>query len=29
MGEPDAKMLKEQPYLSVIHKSGNCTNELM
>lgn len=28
MGEPDAKMLREQPYLSVIHESGNCTNEL-
>lgn len=28
IGEPDSKMIKEQPYLSVIHESGNCTNEL-
>lgn len=28
IGKPDSKMIKEQPYLSVIHESGNCTNEL-
>lgn len=28
IGKPDAEMINNQPYLSMIHESGNCTNEL-
>lgn len=28
IGKPDAEMINNQPYLSMIHESGNCTAEL-